>query len=200
MTKGDKRSGQFKYLLGKSWLKLQGWEFEGELPPQGKFILICAPHTSNWDFTYLLAVMFMLRIRVSWLAKHTMFKQPFGRFLRWLGGISVDRRSSHGVVNQIAELFSKHEHLIIALAPENTRRKTDRWKSGFYHIACKAQVPLLLAYADYAKKRAGTGLSFLPSGDVKKDMDTIRAFYQDFRGANPEQASTIVLKEEQHGR
>lgn len=199
MTKGDKRSGQFKYLLGKSWLKLQGWEFEGELPPQGKFILICAPHTSNWDFIYLLAVMFMLRIRVSWLAKHTMFKQPFGRFLRWLGGISVDRRSSHGVVNQIAELFSKHEHLIIALAPENTRRKTDRWKSGFYHIACKAQVPLLLGYADYAKKRAGTGLSFLPSGDAKKDMDTIRAFYQDFRGANPEQASTIALKEEQYG-
>jgi len=177
MTKGDKRSGQFKYLLGKSWLKLQGWEFEGELPPQGKFILICAPHTSNWDFTYLLAVMFMLRIRVSWLAKHTMFKQPFGRFLCWLGGIPVDRCSPHGVVDQIVELFSKHEHLIIALAPENTRRKTDRWKSGFYHIACKAQVPLLLAYADYAKKRAGTGLSFLPSGDVKKDMDTIRAFY-----------------------
>lgn len=191
------RSGQFKYFLGKLWMSLTGWKFEGELPPQGKFILICAPHTSNWDFIYLLAIMFMLRIKVSWVGKHTLFKKPFGGFMRWLGGIPVDRRSAHGVVDQIVDRFVETDNLIIAMTPPGTRSKTDRWKSGFYHICYKAQIPILLGYADYAKKKAGTGHSFIPSGDIKKDMDIIRDFYKDIRGGNPEQESVIILREEQ---
>ena len=195
----SKRSGRFKYSLGKLWMELTGWRFEGDLPEEGKFMLICAPHTSNWDLIYLLALMFMLRIRVSWLGKHTIFKKPFGGFMKWLGGISVDRRNTHGVVDQIADHFKANDNLIIAIAPEGTRHKTDHWKSGFYHIAYRAQVPLLLGFIDYAHKKLGTGPAFIPSGDIKKDMDFIRAFYADIRGARPEMESTIILREELTG-
>jgi 1-acyl-sn-glycerol-3-phosphate acyltransferase len=191
-----KKSGRFKYFLGKSWMRANGWTFSGNLPPQGKFLLICAPHTSNWDLIYLLAVMFLLRIKVSWMGKHTIFKKPFGNFMKWLGGIPVDRRSTHGVVDQIVDHFNQQENLIIAIAPEGTRHRTDLWKSGFYHIAYKAQVPLLLGYVDYEHKRAGTGPAFIPTGDIKKDMDRIREFYADIRGAKPEEESTIILREE----
>ncbi|MEA3286775.1 MAG: lysophospholipid acyltransferase family protein [Candidatus Marinimicrobia bacterium] len=194
--KKNKKSGQFKYFLGKMFMKARGWEFKGELPHAGKFMLICAPHTSNWDFMYLLAIMFMLRIKVSWMGKHTLFKKPFGNFMRWLGGISIDRRSTHGVVDQIAEYYATHDDLIIAIAPEGTRKKTDHWKSGFYHIANKAQVPLLLGYVDYVNKQAGTGPSFIPTGDIKKDMDQIRDFYKDIRGDHPELESDLILREE----
>ncbi len=194
--KKNKRSGNFKFLLGKSWMKFKGWEFEGELPPQGKFLLVCGPHTSNWDFIYLLAIMFMLRIKVSWMGKHTLFKKPFGKVMRWLGGIPIDRRSAHGVVDQIVDHYNENENLIIAVTPEGSRRKRDHWKSGFYHIANKAQVPLLLGYADYANKKAGTGLSFIPTGKVKQDMDIIRNFYKDIRGDHPELENDIILREE----
>jgi len=197
MTRG-RRTGRFKYWLGRAWFRLQGWQFQGELPPSGRFILVCAPHTSNWDLIYLLAVMFMFRIKVSWLGKHTIFKKPFGGFMRWLGGIPVDRTSTHGVVDQIAEYFEQYDNLIIAVTPEGTRRKTDHWKSGFYHIAVQAQVPILLGFVDFAHKRAGTGFSFIPQGDLQADMDRIREFYQDMRGANPEQESNIILQEEQN--
>lgn len=189
-------SGRFKYFLGKSWMKYKGWKFEGELPPDGKFMLICAPHTSNWDFIYLLAIMFMLRIKVSWMGKHTLFKKPFGGLMRWLGGIPIDRRSTHGVVDQIAEHFNAHENLIIAIAPEGTRKKTDHWKSGFYHIAHKAQVPLLLGYVDFENKKAGTGPAFIPTGKIPEDMEIIRGFYKDIRGDHPEFESDIILREE----
>ena len=195
-----KRSGWFKYFLGKTWFRLKGWQFEGELPPEGRFILICGPHTSNWDFIYLLAVMFMFRIKVSWLGKHTIFKKPFGGFMRWLGGIPVDRRSTHGVVDQIKDRFDQTDNLILAITPAGTRKRTDHWKSGFYHIAVKAQVPLLMGFADYARKTAGTGDAFIPQGDLTADMDRIRAFYSNIRGAHPEMESTIVLREELPGR
>ena len=191
-----KRSGIFKYLLGRGWLRINGWQFKGDLPDTGRFMLVCAPHTSNWDFVYLLAVMFIMRIKVSWMGKHTLFKKPFGGFMRWLGGIPIDRRSSHGVVDQIADHFAADENLIIAIAPAGTRKFTDHWKSGFYHIAHKAQVPLLLGFLDYENKIAGTGPAFVPSGNVTEDMDKVRAFYGDIRGANPEDESTIILRDE----
>ncbi len=191
-----KRSGIFKQVLGKLWLKIMGWELKADQPPPGNFMLICAPHTSNWDFGYLLAFMFIRRIKVSWMGKHTLFKKPYGTFMKWLGGIPVDRRSTHGVVDQIADYFKAGENLIIAIAPEGTRHKTDHWKSGFYHIAVKAQVPLLLGYLDYPNKTVGTGLSFIPTGNIKEDMDIIRDFYKDYRGDHPEDESDIVLREE----
>lgn len=191
-----KRSGYFKLILGKLWLKIWGWELKADQPPPGNFVLLCAPHTSNWDFGYLLAFMFIRRIKVSWMGKHTIFKKPFGGFMKWLGGIPIDRRSTHGVVDQLADYFKENENLIIAIAPEGTRHKTDHWKSGFYHIANKAQVPLLLGYLDYPNKIVGTGPSFIPTGNIAKDMDVLRDFYKDFRGDHPEDESKIILREE----
>lgn len=193
------RSGVFKQLLGKLWLKITGWELKADQPPPGNFLLICAPHTSNWDIGYLLAFMFIKRIKVSWMGKHSIFKKPFGNFMKWLGGIPIDRRSTHGVVDQIADHFKIHENQIIAIAPEGTRHKTDHWKSGFYHIACKAQVPLLLGYLDYPNKTVGICHSFTPTGNIKEDMDIIREFYMDFRGRHPEDESNIILREEIRG-
>ncbi|MBC8191291.1 MAG: lysophospholipid acyltransferase family protein [Candidatus Marinimicrobia bacterium] len=193
----NKRSGVIKLMLGKIWLKLTGWKYEGHLPTRGKYILICEPHTSNWDFIFLLAAMFMDRIKVSWLGKHTLFKKPFGGFMKWLGGIPIDRRSTHGVVEQIADHFAANENLMIALAPSGTRAKRDHWKSGFYHMAYSAQVPLLLGYVDFPTKTVGTGPLINLSGDIKKDMDMLREFYADIRGDHPELESDIILREEQ---
>lgn len=194
--KKTKRSGLFKLMLGKIWFWFTGWKFEGDLSPTGKYILICEPHTSNWDFIHLLAVMFINRIKISWLGKHTIFKKPFGGFMKWLGGIPIDRRSTHGVVDQIADYFAAYENLVIAVSPSGTRHKTDHWKSGFYHIAFKAQVPLLLGYVDFPNKIVGTGPSITPSGNIKQDMDRIREFYADIRGDHPELESDIILREE----
>ncbi len=191
-----KQSGVVKHFLGWLWLKITGWELKADQPEPGNYILICAPHTSNWDFGYLLAFMFIRRIKVSWMGKHTLFKKPFGGFMKWLGGIPVDRRKTHGVVDQIAEYFKKSENLIIAIAPEGTRHKTDHWKSGFYHIANTAKVPLLLGYLDFANKVVGIGSVYSLTGNINQDMDIIRDFYKDFRGANPEDESTMILREE----
>ncbi|MEE2716121.1 MAG: lysophospholipid acyltransferase family protein [SAR324 cluster bacterium] len=199
MTKSEPRLLTLRYWIGSTWMKLWGWKFEGNFPAQGKFVLIVAPHTSGWDFPHMIAVMFWLRTQVSWLGKHTLFQPPFGRLLRGLGGVPVDRRSSHGLVEQIAELFSQQDNLIIGMAPESTRVRTDSWKSGFYHIACRAQVPILPCYIDYPQKQVGLGPALCPSGNVVQDMGTLRTFYQNFRGANPDQESVIVLKEEQSG-
>jgi 1-acyl-sn-glycerol-3-phosphate acyltransferase len=196
MMSKNKRSGLFKLILGRTWLKVTGWKFKGKLPSSGKFILICEPHTSNWDFIFLLAAMFIERIKISWLAKHTLFKKPFGGFLKWLGGIPVDRRSANGVVEQIAEHFARNEDLMIALAPSGTRAKRDHWKSGFYHMAYTAGVPLLLGYVDFPTKTVGTGPVIIPSGNIKQDMDLIREFYAEIRGDHPELESDIVLREE----
>lgn len=100
------------------------------------------------------------------------------------------------MVDQLVDRFNETDNLILAITPAGTRRKTDSWKSGFYHIAYKAQIPVLLGYADFEKKRAGTGLSFIPSGNITEDMDRIREFYRDIRGADPEKESTIILREE----
>ena len=130
------------------------------------------------------------------MGKHTIFRKPFGGFMRWLGGIAINRSSSSGVVDQIADKFKTSEKLVLALAAEGTRKKSDYWKSGFYWIALKAQVPIVCGYLDYPTREAGFGLSFIPTGDMKKDMDRIREFFCDKRGKIPENASTVRLRDE----
>ena len=116
--------------------------------------------------------------------------------MRWLGGIPVDRDSEHGVVDQIARQFGEPDRLVVAIGPEGTRKKKDHWKSGFYWIAHTAQVPILCGYLDYGRKEACLGLSFVPTGDIKKDMDRIREFYQSIQGKHPELTTRIRLVDE----
>jgi len=190
------RKNPFTYTLGRLWLRIFGWTVHGELPQGGKAVLIAAPHTSNWDFTFMLAAAFVLRVKLSWMGKDSLFKRPFGGLFRRLGGIPINRSAAHGVVEQITDRLRRAKALIVAVAPSGTRSRRDYWKSGFYWIAAQAQVPIVCGYLDYARRQAGLGLSLLPTHDLRADMERIRGFYQDIRGRYPELETTIRLLEE----
>lgn len=187
------------HWFGRLVIWLFGWKVQAEPLPGKKFILIGAPHTSNLDFLLMLATSFVLRLRLFWMGKHTLFRAPFGWVARRLGGLPINRTAQHGVVNQIAQYMKKADELILVVAPAGTRKQTDHWKSGFYWIAVKSEVPLVCGYIDYGKKTVGLGMSFLPSGDVSTDMERIRTFYKDIEGRFPHKKTTIRLREESPG-
>jgi len=163
-------------------LKIIGWKAIGKELEKQRFVLIGAPHTSNWDFPLMLMVVLKLRLRVFWLGKHTLFSFPFGWLMRWLGGIPINRSKSHNVVNEIVGHYRNNEDLVVLVPPERTRSKVDNWKTGFYHIANNAGVPILLGYVDAGNKEAGLADFYNPSGDLEADMLEIRAFYTDKKG------------------
>lgn len=189
-------SGLTKYWLGRCWYWLTGWDVIGEIPQEKKFVLIGAPHTSNWDFPYGIGATFIFRLKTSWMGKDALFRFPLGIIMRSLGGIAIDRSSHHGVVGQTAEWLRNAETLVVLIAADGTRKKTEHWRSGFYWIALEAQVPIVCAYLDYSRKRACIGLSFMPTGDAKKDMDRIRDFYKGVHGKKPEQETPAWLVDE----
>ncbi|HON58537.1 MAG TPA: lysophospholipid acyltransferase family protein [Smithella sp.] len=174
-------------------LKLLGWKAAGKLPREKKYVLIVAPHTSNWDLFYGILLAFTLKLDARYIAKKELFRGPFACLMRWSGAIPVDRASSHHVVEQMAAAFRKSEKFVLALAPEGTRRRKEFWKSGFYHIALSARVPILLGYIDYAGKCGGAGPLIHPTGNEEEDMRVIRDFYQTVRGKHPENTSPVVL-------
>ena len=165
-------------------LKLSGWQARGKELENQRFVLIGAPHTSNWDFPLMLLVVLKLRLRVYWMGKHTLFPWGLGWLMKWLGGIPINRSASHNVVNQTVRQYRENDQLVVLIPPEGTRSKVDSWKTGFYHIANNAGVPILLGYVDAEKKEAGIADFFEPSGDLEKDMREIRAFYADKKGLN----------------
>ena len=171
-------------LLAIGILKLIGWQARGKELEHQRFVLIGAPHTSNWDFPLMLLVVLKLRLKVFWMGKHTLFPWGLGWFMKWLGGIPINRSASHNVVNQTVRQYREHEELVVLIPPEGTRSKVDSWKTGFYHIANNAKVPILLGYVDADKKEAGLADFFNPTGDLERDMREIRAFYADKKGLN----------------
>ncbi len=173
-------------LLAILFLKMIGWRREGSLPDIPKYVIIVAPHTSNWDFPIGLAFAFALKIRGYWLGKDGLFRWPFHGFFRWLGGIPIDRSRSSDVVAQMVQVFKERARLTMVVAPEGTRKKVTYWKSGFYHIARGADVPIVLAFLDYLRKAGGIGPVFSPTGDIEADMEYIRAFYATMTGKHPE--------------
>lgn len=175
--------------LSIGFLKLTGWKVEGSLPPNGaKSVLIAAPHTSNWDLPYTLMVAFALRLHVYWMGKESIFKPPFRGVMMWLGGIPVRRESSNNLVAASVQAIKAADGpLQLIVPPEGTRSKARYWKTGFYHIAVGAQVPIVMAYMDYARKVSGLGPVFIPTGNVEADMESIKAFYAPFKGKNPDQ-------------
>jgi 1-acyl-sn-glycerol-3-phosphate acyltransferase len=172
-----------------SFLKLNGWKVEGQLPPGAqKCVFIAAPHTSNWDLPYTLMVAFALRLNVYWMGKEQIFKPPFRGLMMWLGGIPVRRETSNNLVAASVEAIkTANGPLQLIVPPEGSRSKVRYWKTGFYHIAVGAQVPIVLAYMDYSKKISGLGPVFLPTGDIEADMAAIKAFYAPFKGKNADQ-------------
>lgn len=182
--------------IARAFLKLTGWKTEGEKPQARRFVLIAAPHTSNWDLVYLLALSQIFGIRVSWMGKDTLFKPPLGWLMRAVGGIPVVRHKRGNLVAQAAQRFAEAEDLALVVPAEGTRGAVEYWKSGFYHIARTADVPIVLGYLDYARKRGGFGPSLRATGDVRKDMEQIRAFYADKVGKYPEDFAEPRLREE----
>lgn len=171
--------------LGRIVLRLLGWRVEGEIPNLPKFVIAVAPHTSNWDFVIGLAAMFALDLRLSFIGKHTLFRGPFDRLLRWMGGIPVDRSSPHGVVAESIRAFERVERRVLALAPEGTRHGVRRFKSGFLHIARGAGVPILLAALDYDARVVRLGPLARPSADLEADRRRIEASFAGVRGKRP---------------
>ena len=138
--------------LGRGWLRLSGWRVEGEFPNVGRCVVAVAPHSSNWDFVHGISVVFALDLRVSFVAKHTLFRGPFGRFMRWAGGLPVDRSRPHGLVEGIVAAFAQGEPLWVAITPEGTRTRVARFKTGFYRIALAASVPILPVVVNYPRR------------------------------------------------
>jgi 1-acyl-sn-glycerol-3-phosphate acyltransferase len=183
-------------LLARGWLRLTGWAPEGERPAAARFVLIAAPHTSNWDLVYLLALAEVYALRVSWMGKHTLFRPPFGALFRALGGIPIRRDERADRVGAMAKEFAEHERFALVVPSEATRGWAPYWKSGFYHIARRAEVPIVMGFLDYRRRRGGFGPALLASGDVRRDMDAIRAFYADKVGKYPECFGPVRLREE----
>ena len=190
----------FISIVGRLWarvfLGLIGWKKEGELPDIPKFVMIVAPHTTNWDLPVMLALGFLMRAKLFWMTKESVFRWPFRGFLVWLGGIPIDRSKPNGVVGQCVDLFTQREQLILAVPPEGTRKKVRAWKSGFYHIAVGAGVPIALGYLDYKRRRGGVGGVFYPTGDYEKDLREIQAFYRNVTPKYPELTSLNDIPEE----
>lgn len=174
-------------LIGRLWLAVFRWRFEGEMTADTpKLVFIAAPHTSNWDMPFMLAVAWSLGIRPCFMAKKSLFAPPFGGIMRWLGGVSVDRNAPKGLVGQMAAEFSRRDTLALVVPPEGTRHRTDHWKTGFYRIAQEAQVPIACCFLDFGRRCGGVGPIFVPTGDRNADMARIAEFYTPIKGKIPE--------------
>lgn len=182
--------------FGKLLLKLAGWRVEVPRYPGPGFVLIAAPHTSNWDAYFMIACGWALGLRVSWIGKSALFRFPFGGLMRRLGGIPVDRSKHLNQVQASATLFQSHPALILAVAPDGTRGKAEYWHSGFYYMALEARVPIGLGFLDYARKVGGILSFFQPTGDIHADMAHFRAAYGDVRGRYPAQETPVRLRDE----
>ncbi len=184
-----------RWLAGR-FMRLRGWRFEGERPVFGKFVAVGAPHTSNWDFLLFLSVMSHFRLKARAIGKSSLVRWPFGKLMRRLGIIPVERDTGQGLVEQMVEEFNSVDEMALTIAPEGTRRRAEYWRSGFYHIAVAAKVPIVLAYIDFDNKVAGLGPTLNPTGDIDADMDIIREFFRSIRGLHPENQGPIRLRPE----
>jgi 1-acyl-sn-glycerol-3-phosphate acyltransferase len=165
--------------------RLRGWRIEGAAPRDAKFVLVGAPHSSNWDFAIFLGVTDALGIAPNFLGKHSLFRGPLRRFMTDMGGIAVDRSKRSNYVEQVVAEFRRRESLALVIAPEGSRDSDGRWKSGFYHIAMGAGVPIVPAWIDRRTRRGKIGAAIMPTGDYRADLARIAAFYREAQPDHP---------------
>ncbi len=180
-------------LISTSIMRLIGWRVEGKLPDIPKYVIIGAPHTSNWDFLLFLGVIFNLKADVCYVGKAELFRSPFGWFFYWCGGIPVDRKKSSGLVEQTVEACNRSEKFVMTIAPEGTRHGVKEWKRGFYHIAKGAGIPVVMAIVDAKRKSMRVGQIFHLTDDMEADIKTIQSFFDGMIGINPNK-KYITLK------
>jgi 1-acyl-sn-glycerol-3-phosphate acyltransferase len=172
-------------LIGNTWMRLTGWRVEGKLPDIPKFLLVGAPHTSNWDFVLFLGVVFHLKEDVRYMGKAELFRSPVGWFFYYCGGVPVDRSKSTGLVEQMVEACNRAETFKLTIAPEGTRKYVREWKRGFYHIAKGAGIPLAFAKVDGKQKTVRVGEVFHLTDDIEADMKAIQGAFTGMGGVNP---------------
>jgi 1-acyl-sn-glycerol-3-phosphate acyltransferase len=184
----------FGAWFARSLMGLFGWRFVGEPPDLSKYVLVAVPHTSAWDFVVMLSMDFAFRVACVWMGKQSLFRGPLGVYLRHMGGIPINRASANNVVEQAVTAFERHERMVLTISPEATRGRARRWRTGFYHIAMGAGVPIVCGFIDYGRKKAGFGPVFTPSGEMEADMAIIRDFYRDIVGRHPQNVGQIAVK------
>ncbi|WP_373489260.1 lysophospholipid acyltransferase family protein [Blastomonas sp.] len=156
----------------------------GTAPAERRFVIIAVPHTSNWDFPNYIGVTRELGLRTHFMAKTSLFRWPFGGFMRQVGGVPVDRRAAQDMVQQMIAEFAARDDFVLTIAPEGTRKSVTEWRTGFYRIALGAGVPIVCGFMDYAHRRAGLGPVIYPTGDYAADMASAFAFYAEMHGRN----------------
>ncbi|MEY3661041.1 MAG: 1-acyl-sn-glycerol-3-phosphate acyltransferase [Pseudohongiellaceae bacterium] len=179
--------------LARVGLRATGWKILVADLPRPPFVFIGAPHTSNWDFPLLLAAILVLRLDARWLGKDTLFRAPFGGLMRWLGGIPVDRSQPQNLVASTARLLQQHPELVVCIPPEGTRRRVERWRTGFYYIAAEAGVPIQMTVIDGEARCIRLLGTWHPGGDADREIREIQRLYRGFRGLIPE--NTFELPE-----
>lgn len=173
------------HILARLTMWLLGWRVDGKLPDLPKYILIGAPHTSNWDFVLFLGIIFTLRANVHFMGKAELFRWPIGWFFRYCGGVPVDRKKSTGLVDQMVKACNEADKFILTIAPEGTRHHVVEWKRGFYHIAKGAGIPIVMAQVDGKHKQVRIGQVFQPTDDIEADMKSIQGYFAGVAGINP---------------
>lgn len=177
--------------LSKLYLRNGGWHVVGQLPDIPKFVIIGAPHTSNWDFVMFLALAFILKGDLRYMGKKELFYPPYGWFFRWCGGVSVDRSRRQGLVEQTVQAIREADHFQLVITPEGTRGKVGEWKRGFYYIAKQAGIPMVAGFVDSRTKTCGIGPTFTLTDDMNGDIKAIQTFYSTLVGINPAQTSEL---------
>ena len=183
-----------KTWLGATFLSLCGWKVAGHIPKDAKWVAIGCPHTSNWDFPFMITASWVMGVRLRWMGKASLFKGPLGKLMLALGGVPVDRTKSNDMVQQMVDWYAKSDALVVAIPPSGTRSFRDHWKTGFYYIAQKAGVPIGLGILDFDKKQAGFSGQLNPSGDMEKDFELLREFYEPIGGKIPANKNTIQVR------
>jgi 1-acyl-sn-glycerol-3-phosphate acyltransferase len=167
-----------------AYLRLAGWSVSGDWPALDKAVLVAAPHTSNWDGLNMLATAGRYRVKLRWMGKASLTRGPFGWLIKALGCVPIDRSQSNDLVRVMADAFAASERMVLAIPPEGTRSAVREWKSGFYHIAVAAGVPIVLSVLDYGTKRVSLAAVVYPSGDYEADLAVIRGHYAAAKGKN----------------
>ncbi len=180
------RGNRLTRFIGQLYTALMGWKYAGEFPDLPKFVMIIAPHTSNIDFPLGLAPLFTLGLRLSFMAKSSLFWEPLGTYMRWLGGAAIERKATGGYVQAAIAQFEQRDQFILAITPEGTRTKVDRWKTGFYHIAQGAGVPILPLIFDYSRREFRFEELLIPSDDMEGDIKILQSYYNAGQARKPE--------------
>jgi 1-acyl-sn-glycerol-3-phosphate acyltransferase len=178
--------GRLASAVGRLMMGLRGWRVEGTIPDIPRMVLIVAPHTSNWDFLTGLWVKLAMRLGARFVGKHTLFRFPLGVFMRWLGGVPVDRSAAAGFASEAARALREAERMTLVIAPEGTRRRAEKWKSGFYRIAVEAGVPIVPAGFDYSRRVVFFAPPLVPTGDYERDLTDLRRLYRPDMALRPE--------------